>query len=127
VTTRDEGTCTIVAVGGEVDSYTALLLRARLLDAVAGGRSRLVLDLTAVDVLDPSALRMLIRVRRSVRALHGHLDIVVRRPVLVELFHVTALDTVFALHDSLDSALAAHGDVPPEASASPRELSRKSL
>lgn len=112
VTTRDEGPCTVVAVGGEVDPYTALLLRAELLEAVAAGRSRLVLDLTGVEVLDPSALRMLIRVRRCVRAMHGYLDIVVRRPVLVELFHVTALDRVFALHDNLDSALAAHRDAP---------------
>lgn len=108
VTTRYEDGSTVIAAAGEVDAYTALLLRTYLLDAIAEGRTRLVLDLTAVDVLDTSALRVLIAMRRRVWALNGYLDLVVDRPVLLKLFRVTALDKVFALHTSLDSALQAH-------------------
>ena len=108
ITIRDEGPCTVVAVGGELDVYSALLLRTSLLDAIASGRTCLVLDLSTVDVLDFSALRVLTRVRRRLQVLHGSLDIVVARPVLAELFRVTALDRVFALHASVDAALAAH-------------------
>jgi anti-sigma B factor antagonist len=107
VTRRDEDECTILTVDGEVDAYSALLLRTYLLDAIAEGRTRLVLDLTDVDVLDTSALRVLIGVRRRAWSLRGYLDIVVDRPVILRLFRVTALDKTFALHTSLESALAA--------------------
>lgn len=113
VTTRDEDQCTVITAVGEVDAYNALLLRAYLLDAIAAGRTRLVLDLTAVDALDTSALRVLIAVRRRVWALRGYLDVVVGRPVLLKLFRVTALDKVFALHTSLDAALQARQDAQP--------------
>src|SRR5690242_6835134 len=114
ITVRDEGPCTVVAVGGELDVYSALLLRAHLLDTIASGRTCLVLDLSTVDVLDFSALRVLTRVRRRLQVLHGSLDIVVARPVLTELFRVTALDRVFALHASVDAAVAAHRPAPSQ-------------
>lgn len=110
---RDADVCTVVSVAGEVDAYNALLLRAYLLDTIAEGRTRLILDLSAVVALDTSALRVLIAVRRRAWALHGYLDVVVDRPVLLTLFRVTALDKVFALYTTLDSALAARQDAQP--------------
>jgi anti-sigma B factor antagonist len=108
LTTRNHGPCLVVTIRGEIDGYNALLLRSQLLEAMAEGRTCLILDLSAVDLVDSSALRVLIRLRRRAVALHGYLDVVVNRPFLTQLFRVTALDKVFALYDSLDAALAAH-------------------
>ncbi|MGZ4620290.1 MAG: STAS domain-containing protein, partial [Frankiaceae bacterium] len=44
LSTRDEGDCTVVVVGGEIDVYTAPKLREQLIDLVSNGHYHLVVD-----------------------------------------------------------------------------------
>lgn len=106
VSVRDEGTSSVVVLDGEIDADTAPDLRVRLLELIAEGRTRLVLDFGSVTFLDSSALGVLIGAQRRVRALDGYLDVVTNRPLVVKLFRLTGLDKVIALHDSVEQAVA---------------------
>lgn len=108
VTTRYEGTVTVVLVEGELDVATAPELRTRLVEIIAEGETELILDFTDVTFLDSTALGVLISARRRVQALDGFVDVVTSKPHLLKLFHITALDKVFALHPTVKAALAAH-------------------
>src|SRR5213078_419069 len=60
----------VVAVRGEIDLFTAPELKQKLTDAIEGGKSRIVVDLTDTTFLDSTALGVLIGAVKRLRAGH---------------------------------------------------------
>jgi len=106
LSTREVGSRTVVAVGGEIDVYTAPKLRDTITDLVAGGSYQLVVDLTAVEFLDSTGLGVLVGGLKKVRAHDGGLELVCNSDRLLKIFKITGLAKVFAIHESADAALA---------------------
>ena len=104
--TREVGGRTIVAVGGEIDVYTAPKLRDRITELVADGVYDLVIDMEAVEFLDSTGLGVLVGGLKKVRAHDGSLELVCTQDRLLKIFRITGLAKVFAIHGSADSAVA---------------------
>jgi len=101
-------TGTVLRIGGELDLQTVPELQAGLTDVVAATTGAVVADLTAVQFLSSSGLRLLLGLRselaeqgRPLRLVVGE-NRAVTRPLLI-----TGLDRLMELHPDLDSALAA--------------------
>ena len=107
LTTRDEGDRTVVAVGGEIDVYTAPKLREQLVDLVNAGRYNLVIDMEGVDFLDSTGLGVLVGGLKRVRAHDGSLRLVCTQERILKIFRITGLTKVFPLHDTVDEAVSA--------------------
>ncbi len=107
VTTRDEGGRTIVEVGGEIDVYSAPTLRDRLNSLVADGHHHLVVDMQGVEFLDSTGLGVLVGGLKRVRTQNGSLQLVCSQERVLKVFRITGLTKVFAIHDSVEQALAA--------------------
>ena len=100
-------TATVLRVGGELDILTVPDLQTRLTDVVAATTGAVVADLTEVQFLSSSGLRLLVGLRselaeqgRSLRLVVGE-SRAVTRPLLI-----TGLDRLLDLHPDLDTALA---------------------
>lgn len=106
VTTREEGGRTIVEVGGEIDVYSAPTLRDRLNALVADGHHHLVVDMQGVEFLDSTGLGVLVGGLKRVRTLNGSLQLVCSQERVLKVFRITGLTKVFAIHDSIEQALA---------------------
>ena len=109
LTTRDEGDRTIVAVGGEIDVYTAPKLREQLVDLVNAGRYHLVVDMEGVEFLDSTGLGVLVGGLKRVRAHDGSLRLVCTQERILKIFRITGLTKVFPIHDTVSEALTAVG------------------
>lgn len=107
VTTRQEGGRTIVEVGGEIDVYSAPALRDRLNGLVAEGHHDLVVDMQGVEFLDSTGLGVLVGGLKRVRTHNGSLHLVCSQERVLKVFRITGLTKVFAIHDSVEQALAA--------------------
>ena len=107
LTTREADGKTIVAVGGEIDVYTAPKLRDKITELVAGGAYDLVVDMQEVEFLDSTGLGVLVGGLKKVRAHSGSLQLVCNQDRLLKIFRITGLAKVFVIHDSPDEALAA--------------------
>jgi anti-sigma B factor antagonist len=107
LTTREADGKTIVAVGGEIDVYTAPKLRDKITELVAGGAYDLVVDMQEVEFLDSTGLGVLVGGLKKVRAHSGSLQLVCNQDRLLKIFRITGLAKVFVIHDSADEALAA--------------------
>jgi anti-sigma B factor antagonist len=106
--TREAGAGTfVVALGGEVDLYTAPELKAALLPLIASGPSRVVVDMTEATFVDSTALGVLLGAVKRLRPLGGDLVIVCSNPNIRRILSITLLDRAFAIYDSLAEALAA--------------------
>ncbi len=107
LTTREVDGTTVVAVGGEIDVYTAPKLRDTITEVVASGSYHVVIDLEAVEFLDSTGLGVLVGGLKKVRAHDGSLRLVCTQDRLLKIFRITGLAKVFDIHDSADAALAA--------------------
>ena len=106
VTSKDVGDRTVVDVAGEIDVYTASVLREQLANLVDVGRTDLVVDLTAVKFMDSTGLGVLVGVLKKVRGRDGRLQLVIDSERLLKVFRITALTQVFTIHETVAAALA---------------------
>lgn len=109
VTSREQGGRTVVEVSGEIDVYTAPVLRERLNDLVGEGHHHLVVDMEKVDFLDSTGLGVLVGGLKRVRSHDGSLHLVCTQEKILKVFRITGLTKVFPIHDSVDAAVAASG------------------
>ena len=100
----------VVAVRGEIDLFTAPELKQKLTDAIEGGKSRIVVDLTETSFLDSTALGVLIGAVKRLRSREGALVIVNVDQNIAKTFEITGLDQIFTILPTRDDAIAALDD-----------------
>ncbi len=106
LSTREAGGTTVVAVGGEIDVYTAPRLRDKFTELVAAGSYDIIVDMQDVEFLDSTGLGVLVGGLKKVRAHDGSLDLVCTQDRLLKIFRITGLAKVFVIHESAEAALA---------------------
>ncbi|MEU5219153.1 STAS domain-containing protein [Streptomyces sp. NPDC020807] len=95
----------LLVPAGELDHHTAALLRTPLEAALDAGRSRLVVDCSALDFCDSTGLNVLLGARLRADAAGGGVHLVGMRPAVARVFRITGADAVFTLHETLATAL----------------------
>jgi anti-sigma B factor antagonist len=106
------GDWTVVRVNGEVDIATAPRLREQLIELVADGHHRLVLDLDGVEFLDSTGLGVIVGALKRARSQGGDLRLVCTRPRLTKVFRLTALDRAMPLSATTEEAISAPPPAP---------------
>ncbi|MFE4308653.1 STAS domain-containing protein [Streptomyces sp. NPDC056891] len=95
----------LLAPVGELDHYTAELLRSPLDQALDAGRSRLVVDCSGLEFCDSTGLNVLLGARLRADAAGGGVHLVGMRPAVARVFHITGAEAVFTVHETLTTAL----------------------
>lgn len=106
ISTSEQDGGTVVIVGGEIDVYTAPLLRDALDQQIAAGRIQLVVDLDGITFMDSTGLGVLVGRLKLVRNRSGWLRVACTNERVLKVFRITGLDKVFTIRESVDEALA---------------------
>jgi anti-sigma B factor antagonist len=94
-----------VVVSGEIDFASAPSMQARVIGACERERSnKLILDLTAVEFMDSSGLRVLLHLQRELSSDHGALVLLGPTEEVRKILKLTGLDQHLALAGSLEQA-----------------------
>ena len=107
ITSETRGGATVVYVSGEIDVYTAPVLREHLDEHISAGHHHLVVDLGGVSFMASTGLGVLVGRLKLVRAANGTLRLVCSSERILSVFSITGLDKVFQIFPSVDDALAA--------------------
>ncbi len=102
-----DDTTHVIAVTGEIDLFTAPEFKARISEPIDAGRTRIVVDLSAVTFIDSSSLGVLIGAHKRLKLRGGGLVIVCDDRAIVNTFKITGLDGVFEIVASRDDVVAA--------------------
>lgn len=105
--TREQDGHTLVAVGGEIDVYTAPRLRDKITELVNSGHHSLIIDMENVDFLDSTGLGVLVGGLKKIRAQDGTMSLICSQDRLLKIFKITGLAKVFTIYSSETAALSA--------------------
>jgi anti-sigma B factor antagonist len=88
---------TLLRVVGEVDSYTAPLLRRRLLEQVERDAGEVLVDLADTTLIDSTGLGVLAAAGARLRERGARLVVVCPSPFLREVFALTGVDQLLTV------------------------------
>ena len=94
----------IIRVVGRLNMVTAPRLRDLVTEAVASGRSRLVVDLAAVEFMDSSGLGALIGALKTTRQAGGDLRIAAAGEQVSMVLQLSNVDRILKPYGSADDA-----------------------
>ena len=100
----DERTRVLDAVG-EIHVSTAPQFSERLNQAIADGKTALVLDFSRVEFIDSTGLSVLLNGLRRLTRRKGALSLVCTNPTVLRLFEITKLDSTFDIQPTREAAL----------------------
>ena len=99
--------CAVLQVTGEVDVYTAPMLREQIQELAAKGAVHLIADLGRVDFLDSTGLGALVGGLKRLREAGGSLALVISTPRILGIFQITGLTKVLGIQRSVEDAITA--------------------
>jgi len=97
---------TVVSVQGRVDSSTAGDLEAALQKLIEQGKSNFVLDLSGVEFLSSSGLRVLVTTLKAVRKTGGDLRLAQPSQRAADAINLAGLDVLFQSYGDREAAVA---------------------
>ena len=95
----------VLAVEGEIDIATAPVLDAAVADALAEKPAALVIDLSGVTFLASAGVRILVQTAEQLSG-RACFAVVASGAATTRPIQLMRLDSMFALHETLDAALA---------------------
>ena len=103
---KDPKGVVIVGVDGQLIVSNRHELKQKVLDAVADGERKVLVDFAETGYIDSSGLGVLVSLSKRLREEGGELRLSGLNDDLRMLFELTKLDTLFTITDSADEALA---------------------
>jgi anti-sigma B factor antagonist len=97
----------VLGVDGQLIVGNRHELKQKVLDALEAGERKFLIDFTETGYIDSSGLGVLVSLSKKVREVEGQLRLAGLNDDLHTLFELTKLDTLFAIDDTVDKALAA--------------------
>ena len=97
----------VIALGGEVDLYTAPEFTQQLLEVIRQGAKEVVVDFSDTTFIDSTTLGVLVGGVKRLRTNDGRLSLVCADRNITKIFEITGLDRVFTIYATRDEALAA--------------------
>lgn len=106
ISAQQAGVC-IVSISGRVDSLTSSEVGRFFDEQIEKGQVRLVLDLSQVDYMSSSGLRVLISTLKVVRQHRGDLYLADLQENIHQLLDLSGFTSIFKIYPTSDEAVAA--------------------
>jgi len=105
IKTQNYSDVTVVELHGEVDGDVAEPLKDTVAEIMAGGRARLVLDMSDISGIDSEGLELLLWVRQYCRQNRTQLRLAGLDETREKILEITGLQTEFDRHAELAEAV----------------------
>ncbi|MEW6141666.1 MAG: STAS domain-containing protein [Chloroflexota bacterium] len=99
------GNVVVVSMAGRLDAYAANDAERRLDSLISANQVRLVVDLTKLDYISSSGLRVLLATLKKVRKQQGDIRLAALQPYVKEVFDIAGFTQLFKIFDKPDDAV----------------------
>jgi anti-sigma B factor antagonist len=97
----------IVHISGYLDGHTIMNLERHIDQLSRAGRKRMVMELSGLAYIASAGVGLFINISHRLKGQGGRLELVSPSESVMEIFTILGLDTILAIHPSLDAGLSA--------------------
>jgi anti-sigma B factor antagonist len=109
----DSGSCVVLDLQGELDTYSCPSLREMIVQLVDAGKKQILLNMEGVEYIDSAGLGTLVGGLKRASENGGKLKIFNANSQIQKVFNITGLVRVFEQFDSEEEALASFSSETP--------------
>jgi anti-sigma B factor antagonist len=100
VETTADGTGThTLTISGEVDTFTSAGLRDALNEAIGGGSTDIIIDMSAMEFIDSTGLGVLVGALKRLRERDGTVTLRKPRPAALQVLSIVGLTSQFLIEE----------------------------
>ena len=103
---EDKGKAKIVMLEGKLDVNLSVSLESELDALIDSGSNNLILEISKVEYLSSSGIRVFINMMRKIKDKNGRLVLASVPDVIKKILKTVDLEDLFEVFDSVDDALA---------------------
>lgn len=96
----------VVSVGGRIDGATSPEFETHLKELMQAGKKNVVLDMSAVDFMSSSCLRVMLTSRKALMKIGGRLVLANPSQRVVETLDIAGIDILFDVFPDREAAIA---------------------
>jgi len=96
----------IVFLNGRLDAYNSNLVENKFNELIDSGKVKMVADLSGVEYISSSGLRVMLSSLKKLNQLEGTLKLSALQPYVLEVFEIAGFTQLFEIYDSEEEALA---------------------
>lgn len=105
ITSKKKDDVDLVYLAGRLDTNTSVIADTRLKELIESGSQRILLNLSELDYISSSGLRVLLVTLRKLRKNRGDLKLACLKPMVKEIVHLAGFDRIFMLYGTEEEAL----------------------
>ena len=102
ITAAKAGDFMVISLEGEVDVYSASMLREEIINQVDAGEYNIVINLGKVAFLDSTGLGVLVGGLKRVKTHDGQLGIICNQEKILRIFRITGMDKIFPIYSGVE-------------------------
>jgi anti-sigma B factor antagonist len=102
ISTAKAGDFMVISLEGEVDVYSASMLREEIINQVDAGEYNVVINLGKVAFLDSTGLGVLVGGLKRVKTHDGQLGIICNQEKILRIFRITGMDKIFPIYSGVE-------------------------
>jgi anti-sigma B factor antagonist len=100
----------VLVIGGKINTEASEDLLKRMIGLIDNGTRHLLLDLSGVDYINSSGLRVLLTVAKRMKDLNGKIVLADVTDLIYQVLHVSGCTSHIGVYPSREEALKALGD-----------------
>ncbi|HII84559.1 MAG TPA: STAS domain-containing protein [Methanobacterium subterraneum] len=94
----------IVFINGRLDAYNSNLVEEKLDKLIDSGKTNIVADLSGVEYISSSGLRVMLSSLKKLNALGGNLKLSSLQPYVMEVFKIAGFTKLFQIYNDEQEA-----------------------
>ncbi|BDZ70759.1 STAS domain-containing protein [Methanobacterium petrolearium] len=96
----------VVFVSGRLDAYNSNLVEGKFNEIIDSGKIQIVADLSGVDYISSSGLRVMLASLKKLNKMGGTLKLSGLQQYVLEVFEIAGFTPLFQIYDSQEDAIA---------------------
>lgn len=95
----------VLALGGQIDSTSAIEFEDQIVSLIAGGTNNFIVDFAKVKFVSSAGLRVLLLAAKKVKPYGGKITLCNLSKDVREVFEISGFSNLFSIYDNLDEAV----------------------
>ncbi|MBL6950089.1 MAG: STAS domain-containing protein [Bacteroidales bacterium] len=107
ITEKKNDKCTLIGIDGRLDTTNYSVLEKKLMELIDTGQSKLLVNLSGMDYVSSSGLRILLMALKRITVAKGKFALCSLQPNIKEIFEISGFTNIFEIYDNEEKGLKA--------------------